>query len=489
MNLRTELASGTPGGAALLTLAHLSDVHVCDHQSPARVEFLDRWADPDSPLLEALGEVGTYRPQDMLTAHVADATVRAVNALGAAPAGGAPIDLAIVNGDNTDNGQANELGWYIRLLEGGLVHPDSGDLSRYEGVADDVHFDERFWHPSSERPDLPRSRWGLPTVPGLLDAVRAPFEAAGLDLPWLAVHGNHDRLLQGTLPGSPAMTYAATGRAKPIAVPADWTADAVLRLLAGLEACEPAALVALAQAQTRTVTPDRARRIVGPGEFAAAHFGPAARPPGHGFTEGAGLYYRYDHGPVSVLAMDTVNPHGNWQGSLDEVQLAWLADELTAADADHRYVVLASHHPLDTLTNARTDGADRRVLTAELAAVLAGHPSLILWLNGHTHRTAVTPHGSYWEVTAPSLIDWPQQGRIVEILRADGRLTIAASRLDHAGETPWTGATDTTCALAGLSRRLAEADWQGGADGSGPRYREGLAADRDVALLLADPWA
>ena len=66
---------------ALLTVAHLSDLHVCDHQSPARIEFLDRWADPDSPILEHLGEVGTYRAQELMTAQVVDACVRAVNAV------------------------------------------------------------------------------------------------------------------------------------------------------------------------------------------------------------------------------------------------------------------------------------------------------------------------------------------------------------------------------------------------------------------------
>jgi len=108
---------------------------------------------------------------------------------------------------------------------------------------------------------------------------------------------------------------------------------------------------------------------------------------------------------------------------------------------------------------------------------------VVLWLNGHTHRTAVTAHQTYWEVTAPSLIDWPQQGRVVELLRGGGRLTITARPLDHAGETPWTGGTDTTYALAGLSRQLARADWQRGA-----LDRAGDPDDRDVALLLPDPW-
>ena len=54
-------------------------------------------------------------------------------------------------------------------------------------------------------------------------------------------------------------------------------------------------------------------------------------------------------GRLRLIALDTVNPHGGWQGSLDETQFAWLCDELDAA-AD-RHVVIASHHPSFTLTN------------------------------------------------------------------------------------------------------------------------------------------
>ncbi len=164
---RTELAQ--PPGTRLeplLVAAHLSDLHVCDHQSPARVEFLDRWADPDSPILDQLGEVGAYRANELLTVQVVEACVRAVNAVAAGPVTGAPVDLAISTGDNTDNSQANELSWYLDLLDGGRVHPDSGDLERYEGIADDVVWDERYWHPDSDKPDLLRTLYGFPDVPG-----------------------------------------------------------------------------------------------------------------------------------------------------------------------------------------------------------------------------------------------------------------------------------------------------------------------------------
>jgi hypothetical protein len=149
----------------LLVIAQLSDTHVMDHQSPARAELLDRYSDPDSPLRVDVGIVGTYRAQELFTCQVAAAVVRAVREIRAAPLSGAPIDLAVVTGDATDNCQRNELRSYIDLLDGGRVLPDSGDPQRYEGVAGPEVEDERYWHPDGGEPDLPRSRYGFPGVP------------------------------------------------------------------------------------------------------------------------------------------------------------------------------------------------------------------------------------------------------------------------------------------------------------------------------------
>ncbi len=488
--VRTDLAAQPEGGTSepLLVVAHLSDLHVCDHQSPARVEFLDRWADPDSPILDRLGEVGAYRAQELLNAQVVAATVHAVNATAAGPVSGAPVDIAVVTGDNTDNSQANELAWYLALLDGGDVVPDSGDPARYEGVADEQVWDERFWHPESLKPDLPRERYGLPAVPGLLAAVRRPFRSDGLQVPWLAVHGNHDRLIQGTVPGDGALAAAPVGSRKAVALPAHWTGEQVLELMAGLAVCDPRALRALLAAEARDVTPDPDRRLVTRAEFVAAHHHAAARPAGHGFTASGQAYYRHDqhqeHGAVRFLAMDTVNANGGWEGSLDHAQLSWLDAELAAADAEGRYVVLLSHHPLETLVNGT--GGDR-VLGPELLAVLSSHPSAVLWLAGHTHAVGVSAHGTLWQVVAPSLVDWPQQGRIVELSRRDGVLEIAATMLDHTGSAPWDGTIDSVEALAGLSREIAANDWQWRHHESHPRV--GSLRDRNVLMYLPDPFA
>jgi metallophosphoesterase (TIGR03767 family) len=415
---------------------------VCDSQSPGRVEFLDRYADPDSPLRGQVDEVGTYRPQEILTAQVVDAMVHAANSVPAGPVGGAPIDLAVVTGDNTDNAQANELAWYLRLLDGGEIRPDSGDLTRYEGVA--ATGDDRYWHPEATS-DRIQQVYGFPSVPGLLSAARAPFVAPGLAMPWLAVHGNHDRLLQGTLPARGPLSEATTSDRATDTLPADWSPRRIAMFLA-----------ALASGSGHPVTTDLARRVTTRAEFISAHHHAAARPPGHGFTRADHAYYRYDLGAVRFITLDTVNHHGGWEGSLDGEQFDWLREQLAVADAEQGYVVLMSHHPLARLVNWRTDGTDRRVLAAEVCRLLDEHPSVVLWLNGHTHQTTISAHGSWWEVTAPSLIDWPQQGRIVELLRYDdATLAVATTMLDHAGEAPWSGDLDRTSALAGLSRELA----------------------------------
>lgn len=355
--------------------------------------------------------------------------------------------------------------------------------------------DERYRHPEHDVGDLPRSKYGFPAVPDVLAAVRRPFRATGVGMPWYAVQGNHDNMLQGTVPPAGWLARLQVGGVKYVTPAADLDAAGAL---ARFDAADAEALAELPEGASIAVTPDPGRAPVTRAMHVREHFRSTGRPAGHGYTEhnvaSGTAYYGFDSDLVRCVVLDTVNPHGGWQGSLDETQLQWLNAELNTCQDQGRPVILFSHHPLETLVNdRRPPGADRRVLGEELRTFLLEFGCVVAWISGHTHVHAVTPvhqdgaPGGFWQVTTASHIDWPQQARLIEVLRTEDALAIACTVIDS-DAPPGFADVGETGAMAALARELAANDWQVRAlitpDGGAGA---GTSPDRNVILLVDWP--
>ncbi|MCX6397697.1 MAG: TIGR03767 family metallophosphoesterase [Propionibacteriales bacterium] len=486
----------------MLAFAQFSDIHVVDHQSPGRVEWLDRFEDPND-----LGVVpgllsSSYRPWEMLSAHVADAMVKAVNVVkDAAPVTGLPLSFMIETGDNSDNCQKNEIRWNIDILDGkDDLRPDSGSYSKYEGVMDNnaLYYDTHYWHPDGnpglKQPDKLRKDHGYPTVPGLLNIARQPFNAEGLGVKWYTVFGNHDGLIQGNFPNSTTqLDLLSRGAVKVITVPPGVTQSDVLNALKNADLIGLLSSINLLPG-ARLVTPDPARKNLSRKEVINEYFTTTTLPKGHGYTEAnkanGTAYYYFDEGSFRHIAMDTVNPNGYADGSLDQAQFAWL--KATIASATGKAVILYSHHTSGTMNNPLVlTGLDPslRVLGADLTSYLLTQPRVIAWVNGHTHRNEIIAHkradgvGGFWEINTAAHIDYPQQARLIEIVdNADGTLSIFTTIIDHAGGAERVGNDTTTSGLAALSRELSANDPQ-----SDLAAASGTEADRNTELLVARP--
>ena len=481
---------------SLLSLIHISDLHICDAQSPARVEILDRYADPHHPLSALVKLVGTYRANEIMTAHTLEAMVRTINDIESGPVTDRKIDAVVVTGDVTDNAQSNELNWYLTLMDGGYLHPDSGNPILWEGVAsqDPATYDQSYWNPEGTpegcQDDYPRSLYGLPTIPGLTDAVRKPFQATGLRHPWYATHGNHDALVQGTVvPDAYTQSFAVgDARVQSLAPDVDLAAIFSKFTMVG-----PTSYLKPEGATLRGIQSDERRRLNGPSDWANLHLSCGHD---HGLNPENSIhgtkYWFRDIGEFRLISLDTVNEHGGWQGSVDETQFNWLKNVL--ADPAPQYFILLSHHPAPTLFNEYApEGHDRRIAEKEFVAEILKHERIILWLAGHDHNHDIEvlhseeTGNSIWHIQTCSNIDWPQQGRTIEILEDHGKIVIATTVFDHQGTVSLAEATEDledSKNLAGISRLLSANHWQRRTGEFDLELMAGEVADRNRYLWL-----
>ncbi|MFF8099181.1 TIGR03767 family metallophosphoesterase [Streptomyces sp. NPDC016640] len=483
--VRGELAAARPGRAgrrtALAAFVQLTDLHLIDAQHPLRLEYL-RPAD-----------VHAWRPQEALTVQGAVALVERINALRGAPVTGSPLDFAMTTGDNTDNNCRSELEWFLTVMSGGRITPNTGDPRHYEGVQNSGL--KQYWQPDSAVRDADK-RLGFPHLDGFLAAAVREVNSPGLDLPWYSTVGNHDSMPLGCYAshGDPRLTELAVGGRKLMEVPA---AEARRLRQTIKKATDPRGvrygdfLRAHARA-ARPVTPDEKRAPFTPAEYLRAHLDPAYRgpgPAGHGYSaanlDAGTQYYSFRvAGDVLGISLDTTDPGGHYTGSLGTAQLRWL--ERTLRDNRDSHVIVFSHHTSTSMNNTHRDPArpgERRHDGEEVTALLGRYGNVVAWVNGHIHRNAITPHtgsgGSFWEISTASHVDFPQLARIVELVdNKDGTLSLLTTLVESAAPARTDFADLSQTGLAALYRELS-------LNAPGARTDlAGAARDRNTELVL-----
>ncbi|MGA5266813.1 TIGR03767 family metallophosphoesterase [Streptomyces lydicamycinicus] len=507
--VRGELAAASTGRqdrrTPLACFIQFTDLHVVDVQSPLRSEFL------------RAGSPGSWRAQEALSVAGSVSLVEQANALGGGPHTGRPPAFVMSTGDNIDNHSMVELEWFLTLMSGGRITPNTGDPASFEGVQNSGL--PLYWHPDDGLRDQDKKR-GLPRIPGYLEAAMRPVTSPGLRMPWYSTPGNHDDLPGGCLaPQDPMLTEYITGSRKLFSAP-DTDVAAFKKVLDSGDDPKSTVLkdiLARNARRARTVTPDERRRMATPHEYLRAHLDPAfagAGPVGHGYTDnhldGDRMYYSFPvaEGVVGI-SIDTTYRSGHYEGSLGTEQLQWL--ERTLADhssrhydadgrlvrndgADDAHILVFSHHHSPSMTR-RPDAAraeERRHDGEEVIALLSRFPNVVAWINGHSHVNRITPHAhptaarSFWEVNTASHLDYPQHARVIELVdNHDGTLSLFTTLIESAAPHHTDFDDLSAVGLASLYRELSyNAPGLAGMTGAVHEELAGTPADRNTELLV-----
>ena len=402
--------------ATLLRFFTMSDIHITDMQSPAQTIYFG--------LNGQAGMSSAYSPVILYTTHVLDAAVQTVNAIHEKTA----IDFGLFLGDAVNNSQFNELRWYIDILDGKHISPNSD--------------------PKSVAP---------------AEYLR-PFKAAGLDksIPWYQVRGNHDHFWSGVFAPNDYLKQTLVGETI-LNIGDQLTSDTLLNTrgyyMGVVDGSTPYGEVIKAGPQADFATPPTVnanpdRRHIAKKDWIAEFFNTASEPVGHGFPRNSAITglanYTFEPKatlPIRVIVLDdTENDDTAFgtrangaSGALDEARFAWLVKELDKGQADGKLMIVAAHVPIGIGPMWDTASSPSE---ADLIAKLHTYPNLILWVAGHRHYNTVTPLPSpdasrpelgFWEVETASLRDFPQQFRLFDIVRnSDNTLSILAANVDPA---------------------------------------------------------
>jgi metallophosphoesterase (TIGR03768 family) len=423
--------------ATLLRFFTIADIHITDEETPAQAIVFGYKG----------GISGGYSPAMLYSTQVLDAATQTINVLHKQK----PFDFGISLGDAANANQYNELRWYIDVLDGKKINPDSG-------VKDDP-------------------------VPGPLNDYQDEFQAAGLDksIKWYQTLGNHDHLWLGTS-ANEYIRQTSIGEnilnlgnvfTNPLGV------DSRGFYMGAIDGRTPygdiigAGLVTAFAEPPKVLAADPNRHLLSTSAWMSEFFNTSSSPNGHGFSqsniETEFACYSFEPNsnvPIKVIVLDDtqrnddLNVGGYAHGSLDQERYNWLTNELDKGQAEGKLMIIAAHVPIGVeLPNSFIGWSSISPISQEtLIAKLHTYPNLIAWIAGHRHVNTVTalkspdanhPELGFWQIETASLKDFPQQFRTFDIIRnSDNTVSIFAVNVDPAVKEGSLAETSRSYAIA-----------------------------------------
>jgi metallophosphoesterase (TIGR03768 family) len=463
-----------PGAVQLVSFFTLSDVHICDKESPAGAIYngyqypyptlpsSGAAVEPPNPPAGAqpAGGSSSYSGIMLYTTQVLDAAVQTINALHKIK----PFDFGICLGDAADNSQHNELRWFLDVMDGKMIQPSSG-----------AHLGDGNAKKGHNRVDY-----------------QLPYQAAGLDksLKWYQAVGNHDQFWKGSTLWTNHLRATVVGSSvlntgPPTSPPNFQQLFSGRGYLMGVVdgSKEYGDIINVGQItpanQPRPVAADKNRRALSINYWMGEFFDTTSKPVGHGFTQemvikGFACYsfHPVPGIPLKIIVLDDTDKTGSAAGSLDQERYSWLLGQLEAGQTDNELMVICSHVPVNpygyqppkSIWTPKSCISD----VALIKQINTSYSNVIMWVAGHVHRNTITPqpakagaspddplygHG-FWMVETPSTRDYPQQFRRFEIVRNSNRtLSIFVYSVDPAANTfangsPSPALKSRTCAVA-----------------------------------------
>jgi metallophosphoesterase (TIGR03768 family) len=408
---RAESATNT---AKLLNFFAITDIHISDKESPAQAIYFGYKG----------GHPSAYTASMLYTTQVLDAAVQTVNALHKKNS----IDFGIALGDAINNAQYNELRWYIDVLDGKNINPDSG-------IKDDP-------------------------VPGPNNDYQDEYKAAGLDkeIPWYQTIGNHDYLNMGSWPVDDYLQQAYIGEdilniGNVFTDPLGGNSRGFY--MGSIDGRTPngdiigTGPVEDFAAPPKVLAADPKRRPLSKKQWMSEFFNTTSNPVGHGFSQtnldNEFASYSFEpksNIPIKVIVLDDTQKNDDFDvhehGYLDKERYDWLISELDKGQNEDKLMILATHIPINIIGVH----AHSPISAKDLIAKLHNYPNLIMSIAGHRHRNTVTafkspdadrPELGFWLIETASLLHFPQQFRTFDIVRnSDNTVSIITTNIDPA---------------------------------------------------------